>query len=212
MSGFFCYNKNMNKKGFDSLSLRGTKCRGNLGFTIMEILVVAIILGVLASIALPKYMEARDKAHISALMTIGKSVNEALDRRSVTDYAADNRALDKIDLIFKDYQGNTCSATATTCRILVSGKEYVIQPYLNYTGVRGRNFTYFNSYTNDSFGAFTVYTDTHSDDNYRLSCYLRSPGIITPDESRCVKIGLSFGATNPHCNEDYTGSIYCAWK
>ena len=49
-------------------------------FTLIELLVVVLIIAILASIALPKYMVAKEKTHAVSAMTRLKSVAEALDR------------------------------------------------------------------------------------------------------------------------------------
>ena len=41
----------------------------NKGFTLVEILIVVIILGILAAIVVPKFTEASDDAKLSALTT-----------------------------------------------------------------------------------------------------------------------------------------------
>lgn len=176
------------------------------GFTLIELLVVVLIIAILSAIALPKYRITRDKAHLVGLTAIGKNVNDALDRRSLFDTTYDTSALDLLDISFKDSTGSDCNGG--TCRIKVSGKEYTIQPYLNYQSTTGDNFTYFNSHDNSAFGAIAVYTKAHDPDNtYRLACYLRSPGTVTPNVARCEKLAESFGTT---CDGG-EGARYCLW-
>ena len=185
------YNKNM---------------RNKKAFTLIELLVVVLIIAILAAIALPKYMVARDRAHLAGLMTIGKNVNDALDRRSLFDDAADGGALEKIDLSFKDNTGSEC--TGGSCRITVSGKDYLIFPYLNDGGTVGQNQTTFFSHTNTAFGWFIVYAEGNSNTNlYRLYCYQMSGSYVDPDEDRCVRLGQSMGAT---CSGS-SGAQSCVW-
>jgi len=155
-------------------------------------------------------MTARDRAHLSGLMTIGKNVNDSLDRASLTNEGAYTAALNQIDLTFKNYQGSDC--TSSYCRITVSGKDYAIYPYLNYTDVIGRNLTYFNSYENTAFGSFAVYTETHNSDfTHRLNCYQAGGSYVTPNEDRCVKLGKSLGAPNAECDTT-AGSVFCTFN
>ena len=49
----------------------------NKAFTLIELLVVVLIIGILASVAVPKYRRAVDKARLTQLITASKSIADA---------------------------------------------------------------------------------------------------------------------------------------
>jgi prepilin-type N-terminal cleavage/methylation domain-containing protein len=65
--------------------------RNNKGFTLVELMVVIVIIGVLAALAIPKFMDASTKAKISEVPTVLASYDHAQ-----VAYIAENGAPDVV--------------------------------------------------------------------------------------------------------------------
>jgi type IV pilus assembly protein PilE len=74
--------------------MKNKKCFYSKGFTLIEILVVVLIIGILAAVALPKYQLAVEKSRFMSMLPLTKALAEAEERyflingRFTTDFAA----------------------------------------------------------------------------------------------------------------------------
>jgi len=74
------------------------------GFTLIEVLVVVLIIGILTSVALPQYQKAVDKTHLAVYLPIAAKIRDA-QNVYYTTYNKYAESLDNLDieLNIKDY-------------------------------------------------------------------------------------------------------------
>ena len=105
------------------------------GFTLIELLVVIVIIGILAAVAVPRFMGAQDRARIGAARA-----DVDLFRQALGMFEIDNA----------DYPATMTVATAAATLVDPQGNPYMSLP-------AGDNFAAF-TYTYDGAAAPTSYT------------------------------------------------------
>jgi prepilin-type N-terminal cleavage/methylation domain-containing protein len=94
--------------------------RNKKAFTLIEVLVVVLIIGILAAIALPQYQLAVAKARMSEGLLVLKSIKQATDRyQLITDKVAPS--FEYLDITLPN-----CNKTFTTCSS--NSVDYTITP------------------------------------------------------------------------------------
>ena len=68
-----------------------------MGFTLIELLVVVLIIGILASIAVPQYQKAVDKAEMAGVLATFSSIRQSMERYRLANGAWPT-SLDELDI------------------------------------------------------------------------------------------------------------------
>ncbi|MDD4004014.1 MAG: prepilin-type N-terminal cleavage/methylation domain-containing protein [Elusimicrobiaceae bacterium] len=133
------------------------------GFTLIELLVVILIIGILASIAVPQYFKTVEKARVGEATSALASVRAAADRY-YSNAATYPTSFGKLDIVFKNTAGsNILSGNLATL------KYFSIQMANGFARAMRKGAPGYSNYTitiNYSTGLLTITGGTVANTDY----------------------------------------------
>ena len=100
--------------------------KNKLGFTLIEMLVVVLIIGILAGVALPQYTNAVRKARVAEAKITLKAWVDATDRHYLN--STNNPSLDDIDIEFSDSKNWHFYEDECMCNNNICGCAMIAEP------------------------------------------------------------------------------------
>ena len=94
------------------------------GFTLIELVIVLVILGILAAIVVPKYVDLSSDATTAAKSGMSGNV-----KGSQAIYIAENKAFPTVTQLAADIAGGTAAGTGIT--VDINGTNYTVPTYTN---------------------------------------------------------------------------------
>ncbi|NPV26188.1 MAG: prepilin-type N-terminal cleavage/methylation domain-containing protein [Firmicutes bacterium] len=97
------------------------RCREEKGFTLVELMIVAVIIGILAAIAVPQFVNATDKAKESRVQADLKMIADALERYQA---AQPNSKYPATGSIWSELNGTYLKGASGTALVDPWGHDY----------------------------------------------------------------------------------------
>ena len=153
------------------------------GFTLLELLVVILIIGILAGIALPQYKRAKEKVEAAELLTNVKALHEAQHRYFLVNGTfAEN--FDDLDISFGGFERGGCSGFSMfSPKDCLSNNKNVIQLV---KGSKGRSFAAQRKRGKYKYSGFMFAEETLLEvPNSTLICYEYNQNGFCSDLLKC---------------------------
>jgi type II secretion system protein G len=131
-------NLNLIRKGESMLKLRNSK-----GFALIELMVVIAILGIISSIAIPRFMGSEDRARIGVAEAAINSIRQALALYAVDHSSYPTTAANYSELVsaLKDSSGNAYMSIPDTTNFTWSSYSGTDTTYTLMINARDRDKT-----------------------------------------------------------------------
>jgi general secretion pathway protein G len=112
-------------------TFRGSEMKAKSGFTLVEILIVVVILGILAAIVIPQFTEASTEAKLSSLVSDLQTIRSQIELYKIQHndlYPGQDTAADAIDLA--DFVADLTGYTTVDGATAAAPGAGVFGPYL----------------------------------------------------------------------------------
>lgn len=184
------------------------KNKKNAAFTLIELLVVVLIIGILAAVTFPQYQRAADKAAVSCVMPILRSLVQAQAVAAMEQggYPVPNKEdLDGSYFHFSDLSvsipadnWDSCQ-DSSLCAVTCGGRRFNL--------VLRSRAAWANFYWTSGSLARLVYEERNGRRQFVLQCPL--------SDGRCINLGRSHGAEacnyNGQIDEETSGFVFYCW-
>ena len=150
------------------------------GFTLLELLVVVLIIGILAGIALPQYKKAVWKSRAKSMLPILRTMKNSIDIYYMTNDVYPSK-LEELDIDLEGYS-KTCSYLGPTYKTGGCKANDYLNLYLNVV-VTGKDCTPIFQFNQGPYIGAGFFINTHN----KIYCYEHS-SYIPQVKSFCEKM------------------------
>ena len=175
--------------------------KNNKAFTLIEILVVVLIIGILAAIAVPKYQRAVDKSKYSSMINMARGFADAEERfylangRYTTDW-------DELDLALPDKE-NLPTMAGEGNRLFIDAFGFKLDPGDFMSAI------YFDG--NYRVASYTIYYRNGARKNLDVRCVTYAAR-KKRGEAICTGIGGTLVSQNKNCGDTGRATICNQYK